>query len=175
MPLKSLIRFARPAGHTIDHCPASSTSSARTTISFRFFLGLLLVALIPLSCSRGPREPSEAEMRGAVQSYIDGINRNIEEMGKTPPDRNNPMSMIQSLGGAILKGSRLEIGAFKKLSAGRAPDGNGYIAFYDLQLRATGNAGSVWDSILRTSGERCSARFINTDTGWIWIPPGQDR
>lgn len=135
--------------------------------------GLILATLALSSCSRGPREPTEAEMRAAVQAYIDGVNRNIEKKQGSKLDRNDPLSPFDVMGAALLKGTKLSLVEFKKLSAGPAPDGNGYIAFYDIQIHATGNAGSMWNRFLKT-GSRCRARFIQTADGWVWIPPTQE-
>jgi hypothetical protein len=143
----------------------------------RIAVATLLVAtlLAASGCSHKTGEPTEAEMRQAIQDRIDMVNENIAKMRNTQLDKNNPMSAIFAMAGAAIGDTRYVIGDFHKLSAQKAQDKPGYMCDYMLQLRATGRSAGLMDSIMKWGGEVCTARFVKSGDHWVWIPPGDER
>jgi hypothetical protein len=115
-------------------------------------------------------EPSEAEMRQAIQDRLDMMNANVAKMRSTRPQEGDPMSAILALTGAVMGDTHYEIGAFEKISAEKAAGKPGYMCDYMLQLRASGKSAVAVDKMLALGGELCTARFVKTNDRWVWIP-----
>jgi hypothetical protein len=115
-------------------------------------------------------EPSEAEMRQAIQDRLDMMNENVAKLRNTRPQEGDPMSAILALTGAVMGDTHYEIGAFKKISAEKANGRPGYMCDYMLQLRASGKSAAAVDKMLALGGELCTARFVKTNDRWVWIP-----
>ncbi|HRQ87951.1 MAG TPA: hypothetical protein PLA50_04090 [Bacteroidia bacterium] len=134
-------------------------------------------AMAPFLSSPSPEEsgePTEAEMREAIQRRIDQMNGNITGMSQIQPDPENPISALLALGGLVMGDARFRIGAFRKIGAAKAQGKPGYVCDYLLQLRMDGNAGAMMDSIMKLGGEHCTARFVKTGGTWVWIAPGDE-
>src|SRR3954471_5467157 len=115
-------------------------------------------------------EPSEAEMRQAVQDRLDMMNENVAKLRNSRPQEGDPMSAILALTGAVMGDTHYEIGAFRKISAEKATGRPGYMCDYMLQLRASGKSAAAVDKMLAFGGELCTARFVKTNDRWVWIP-----
>lgn len=120
-------------------------------------------------------EPTEAEMRQAIQNRIDSINQNLATMRNTRPDPNNPISGLMALGGMLLGDTKYYIGDFKKIGAEKAQGKPGYMCDYMLQLRVDGETSAPVDSIMKFGGSLCTARFVKLDGAWVWIAPGDEK
>jgi hypothetical protein len=119
-------------------------------------------------------EPTEAEMRQAIQDRIDGMNQNIAKMRNTRPEKGDAMGTLIALTGMAVGDTRYEIRAFQKLGAEKAQGKPGYVCDYVLQLRATGKRAAPLDNIMRWGGDLCTARFVKNGDRWIWIAPGDE-
>lgn len=120
-------------------------------------------------------EPSESEMRQAIQERIDMVNGNIARMRNTRPDKNDPIASLMALSGAAMGDTRYEIGAFRKIGAEKAQGKPGYMCDYMLQLRATGKSAGPLDGIMKWGGSLNTARFVKNDGRWLWIAPGDEQ
>ncbi len=134
-------------------------------------------AMAPFLSSPSPAEsgePTEDEMREAIQRRIDQMNGNITGMSQIQPDPENSISALLALGGLVMGDARFRIGVFRKIGAAKAQGKPGYVCDYLLQLRMDGNAGAMMDSIMKLGGEHCTARFVKTGGTWVWIVPGDE-
>lgn len=114
-------------------------------------------------------------MRQAVENRVAAVNENLANLRKVKPDKNDPMSSLMALSGALMGDSKLYVGAFQKLGAEKAQGKPGYMCDYMLQLRAEGGGGAMMDSMMRLGGSLCTARFVNDNGVWVWITPNDER
>jgi len=141
-------------------------------------------------------EPSEAEMRQALQKHIDDINASMRPTTPpptttTPPGAYPPPVAYTPYGPRYYNtykpdskdsqyenwtdvahragaAPRLEIISFKKIGCIPAADGRPwFIGDYVAEIRLTGHH-PLAQEILQTSGKPTQATFIHGDAGWIW-------
>ena len=138
-------------------------------------------------------EPTEAEMRQALQNHIDDINASMRPTILPPPTTTSPDAYpppaygphYNNLYKPISKDSqyenwtdvahragtapRLDIVAFKKIRCTFTPGQPWFVGEYIAELRLTGSHPAAQE-ILQTSGKPTQANFFHADTGWIWSP-----
>jgi hypothetical protein len=141
-------------------------------------------------------EPTEAEMRQALQKHIDDINASMRSTAPPPPTTppagtypppvgytpygpryNNIYKPISKdsqyenwtdVAHRAGAGPRLEIVSFKKIRCAPAAVGQPwFVGDYVAEIRLTGYH-PIAQEILQTSGKPTQATFIHGDTGWIW-------
>jgi hypothetical protein len=136
-------------------------------------------------------EPTEAEMRQAVQQHINNIlSGQIRPAPASTPnarpydpywayyyrypyyhgyrpyskesDYPNWTDAARSAGGV----AKVEIVSFKKIRCTAEPEQGGFVGEYIAELRRTGN-NPVADGIMQTSSKPVKAMFYRGDKGWI--------
>lgn len=110
-------------------------------------------------------EPTEAEMRAAVQGYLDQINKSIEENRRIHLRDNGSGNLPQDM----LVESRVVVASFGKLTAAPAPDGLGYICTFDMTLAADGADTLTTQNLIKSMvKETFTGRFLKFDGDWIY-------
>jgi len=145
-------------------------------------------------------EPTETEMREAVQRHLDNFNAQM----KPPPAPSSSATPAQPMPPPYMYSpywrhgygyyprpgsgkdsqyedwtevvkraaaqTRVEITSFKKLRCTPAPEQGGFSGDYVAELRVTGN-NPLAQEISQTSGKRVQGFFYRGDTGWIFGEP----
>ena len=138
-------------------------------------------------------EPTEAEMREAVQRHLDSLN---SQMRPPPAPSTSSSSRPQYVYspywhyygyGYYQKNSkesdyenwtdvarrahataRVEITSFKKIRCTPAPDEGGFSGDYIAELELRGSSNPAVQDILQTSGRHMKGFFYKGDKGWIF-------
>jgi len=139
--------------------------------------GFLLCGLV--GCGGGnpaDREPTEAELRRAIQDRVDIINHNIQEMRKAPVQEGDPISAMMRLTGEAVGDARVQIAGFRKLGAVPAVGKPGWMATYTIDIDVIGGSPFMNTQFLNSlGGTNNTARFIHDGETWIFIPPAEDQ
>ncbi|MFV3073391.1 hypothetical protein [Niveispirillum fermenti] len=107
--------------------------------------GLILGTLLPLLMLAGcGGEPSEAQMRDAVQGQFDQVNSAAAEVGRLIGRREG----FKAMG---------EIRSFKKHQCKAKPDSNGYVCSFSI----------IADTLMGEIQQTGEKTFLKTDKGWV--------
>lgn len=110
------------------------------------------------------REPTEVEMRTAVENILQGARANADRMSQSCNERtDNPLIALQCLAGAGMSGATrgVRINNFEKLNCGAATTG-GYWCDYLIQLDM--GQFNVMGLDQPQTGQK---RFVRTKYGWL--------
>ena len=141
----------------------------------------------PSSQTATNAEPTEAEMREAVQRHLDNFNAQMRPPPAPTTSSRQPTYVYSPYWGyyhypkyskdsdyedwtAVAKRAaahaRVEIASFKKIRCTPEADQQGFVGEYVAELHLAGNNPAVQD-IMKTSGKRLKAFFYRGDKGWI--------
>ena len=138
-------------------------------------------------------EPTEAEMREAVQRHLDSLNSQM----RPPPapstssssqpkyvyspywhyygygyyQKNSKESDYENWTDVARRAhatARVEITSFKKIRCTPAPDEGGFSGDYIAELELRGASNPAAQEIMQTSGKRLKGFFYKGDKGWIF-------
>ena len=141
-------------------------------------------------------EPTEAEMRDAVQRHLDGLNSQMPQ----PPaasttsssssrsqnayspywhyyydarfyqkdSRDSQYENWQDVARRAHATARVEITSFKKIRCTAAPDEGGFSGDYIAELELRGASNPAAQAIMQTSGKHLKGFFYKGDKGWIF-------
>ena len=138
-------------------------------------------------------EPTEAEMREAVQRHLDSLNSQM----RPPPassmasssqpkyiyspywhyydprfyqkdSRDSQYENWQDVARRAHATARMEITSFKKIRCTAAPDEGGFSGDYIAELELRGAPNPAAQQIMQTSGKRLKGFFYKGDKGWIF-------
>jgi hypothetical protein len=141
-------------------------------------------------------EPTEAEMRAAVQHHLDGINAMMRAPSAPTSSGSRPYvyspywryygwghgykyskesdyANWTDVARQAAATTRIEISSFKKINCAPSPDGGGFIGEYVAELEVRGNNPAARE-IMQTSGKRLKGFFCKGDKGWIFGEPQTD-
>jgi hypothetical protein len=120
-------------------------------------------------------EPSEADMRGALESKAEALHSGQEalaEQCREGSSNNNVgdavLCVAQGLSGGPM---HLSVQGFRKIACEKAEGRPGYNCDYEVQLNVGPDANPGALGILGTSGGECTGRFVKTSDGWSEIDP----
>jgi hypothetical protein len=141
-------------------------------------------------------EPSEAEMRDAVQRHLDSLNSQMRpppapsasssSSSSRPPyvyspywhyydirtyQKNSTDSQYENWQDVARRAhatARVEITSFKKIRCTPAPDEGGFSGDYIAELELRGASNPAAQQILQTSGKHLKGFFYKGDKGWIF-------
>jgi hypothetical protein len=183
IPLRFLLGWAATAAVVVTGSVAepSGDSSAAT--------GAVIVATEPVSATSTNAEPTEKEMREAIQRHLDNLNA----LMKPPPEpatgsrtrapvyyspywgyyydywrhrgRDSEYEDWTEVAKRAAATARVQIDSFKKIHC--TPDNGGFLCEYvaELQLRGSHPAAQ---QVMQTSGQRLKGFFYKGDKGWIF-------
>lgn len=119
-------------------------------------------------------EPTEAQMRFAIQSQVDLKNRKIEQISNTQLDKQNPMNLPMVLGGMFLKDTEVVLEYFRKIACEKSASRGGYVCDYSIKQKIKGGvSGGMMDSMMGEIGAGMAdietGRFIKTNEGWMLV------
>ncbi|HUJ71146.1 MAG TPA: hypothetical protein VLZ30_02810 [Verrucomicrobiae bacterium] len=141
-------------------------------------------------------EPTEAEMRDAVQRHLDGLNSQMPQ-APTPStssssssrpqnvyspywhyyydirtyqkdSRDSQYENWQDVARRAHATARVEITSFKKIRCTPAPDEGGFSGDYIAELELRGASNPAAQGIMQTSGKHLKGFFYKGDKGWIF-------
>jgi hypothetical protein len=169
-----------------ETAPASSTSEAPATVA-------PTDAQPPAEAVAAlGAEPTETEMKAAVQRNLDNLNAMMRQPVNAPSsntarnpyayspywryyhpyyyrpasresDYANWTDVARSAGAT----TRVEITSFKKVRCAPAPDQGGFTGEYIAELLVKGNNPAA-QAVMETSGKKMSGVFVKGDKGWIF-------
>jgi|ERR1017187_3750520 hypothetical protein len=142
-------------------------------------------------------EPTEAEMRDAVQRHLDGLNSQMPQAptpstssssSSTHPQnvyspywhyyydirtyqkdsRDSQYENWQDVARRAHATARVEITSFKKIRCTPAPDEGGFSGDYIAELELRGAPNPAAQAIMQTSGKHLKGFFYKGDKGWIF-------
>jgi hypothetical protein len=138
-------------------------------------------------------EPTEAEMRAAVQRHLDSINSQMRPPPAPSTSSSNQPRYIYSpywryyghgygykyspdsnyenwtdVAKRAHATARVEITSFKKIRCTPEPEEGGFSADYIAELELRGASNPVAQDIMQTSGKRLKGFFYKGDKGWIF-------
>jgi hypothetical protein len=137
-------------------------------------------------------EPTEAEMREAIQRHLDSLNSQMRPPPAPSTSSSQPKYVYSPYWhyygyGYYQKNSkeseyenwtdvarrahataRVEITSFKKIRCTPAPDEGGFSGDYIAELELRGASNPAAQEIMQTSGKRLKGFFYRSDKGWIF-------
>ena len=125
--------------------------------------------------------PTEGEMRGAFQALVDAINKENKrkaDMAKNRTyDKDNPLSIFEALGGAIVGDGVITLDGFRKVGATQAVGTSGFVGEFvaKLGVEGDGNFARQMRPVLAgySGGEVSHGRFYRFEDGWIFEGEGE--
>lgn len=138
-----------------------------------------LSALAFLSaCGAMGGEPSEAQMRRALEGAFEEINANYRELGQSCERRefqDNPVMAIQCLQLCAAGGGkcelRFELTRFEKVACQKAYQEAGYVCDFVAAFETNSPMASAMNAI-SGAGSTGQGRFVHDDGRWRYIPNG---
>jgi len=106
---------------------------------FSFVKSFVAVSAACLALAACSGEPSEADMKAAVEQTFGGMNEQLGDVGKL-----------------IGKDLSTKVKSFKKLACAEAKGNPGFVCDFEMSL----------DGPLGQKTEKASARFVKGDKGW---------
>lgn len=144
-------------------------------------------------------EPTEKEMREAVQRHLENINAMMRapsaptSSGQRPYvyspywryygwgygyqkySKDSDYANWTDVARQAAATTRIEITSFKKIACAPAPEGGGFLGEYVAELEVRGNNPAA-QQVMQTSGQRLKGLFFKGDKGWIFgQPPGETK
>lgn len=115
-------------------------------------------------------EPTEAQMRFALQSQINIKNGDIEQLENTRTDVNNPITAIFEGTGMILKNTRYFIDYFEKLGCEKSTKAGFECDYAIREIVKGGLVGSTFGSLQnRGTATIKNGRFIKANGSWMLV------
>lgn len=150
-------------------------------------------ATTPAAPATGNAEPTEQEMREAVQRHLENINAMMRAPAAPTSSGSRPYvyspywryygwgyghkyspdsdyANWTDVARQAAATTRIEITSFKKIACAPAPDGGGFIGEYVAELGVRGNNPAA-QQVMQTSGQRLQGFFYKGDKGWIFGEP----
>jgi TPR repeat protein len=125
-------------------------------------------------------EPSDPEMRAAIQDYLNGVNSGMDstmaacERGAY---QNDPVLAIQCLAMMATTGTSdfgmsptVDIARFQKLGCAESDNQPGYVCDYVLGLNSSGAMGTGVLGQMMSTGSATQGRFLPQSGGWLFLP-----
>ena len=160
--------------NALSRCGAVAGMFSRRFIIISLLVALMAGQVMIFSHEAKGAEPSEEEMRGAVEAFLNNANENLRSLKMQCQNRsltrNNPVLAMQclTLFGATFGTGNLayHLTYFKKIGQCQAStEYQGYICDFVFS-QSIGN--SMVDNF--TKHVRGVGRFVETEDGWILIP-----
>lgn len=181
----ALSPFAIGASTTNQPAPAASTTQSPP-----------VAVTPPIPPKTAEAEPTEAEMRDAVQRHLDGLNSQMPQApapstsssSSSRPQyayspywhyyydarfyqkdsRDSQYENWQDVARRAHATARVEITSFKKIRCTPAPDEGGFSGDYIAELELRGASNPAGQAIMQTSGKKLKGFFYKGDKGWIF-------
>ncbi|WP_339922772.1 hypothetical protein [uncultured Cyclobacterium sp.] len=119
-------------------------------------------------------EPTEAQMRFAIQSQVDLKNKKIEQISNTKLNKQNSMNLPLVLGGMFLKDAEVVLEYFRKITCEKSANRGGFVCDYSIKKSIKGGvSGNMINSMMGDIGAGMAdietGRFVKTDEGWMLV------
>ncbi|NHE55761.1 hypothetical protein [Cyclobacterium plantarum] len=119
-------------------------------------------------------EPTEAQMRFAIQRQVDFKNQKLENLGNAELDSNNPLTAMPAIMGTFLKGTKQYLEYFRKIACKEAASKGGFYCDYSVKRNVRGGmTGDMVNSMMRQFGTGMSTiengRFVKVDGYWMLV------
>jgi hypothetical protein len=141
--------------------------------AFFMIASMLCVA----SCGSGDHEPSDREMRKAIEATFENINANYRDLGRRCERRefsNDPLLAMQCLALCGAGGGKcslsFEITQFRKLGCEKAEGQPGYVCDFVLGFASDSPFAQGALRQLTGGGNAGQGRFLRNDEGWLYLP-----
>lgn len=119
-------------------------------------------------------EPTEAQMRFAIQSQVDLKNKKIEQISNTKLNKQNSMNLPLVIGGMFLKDAEVVLEYFRKITCEKSANRGGFVCDYSIKKSIKGGvSGNMINSMMGDIGAGMAdietGRFVKTDEGWMLV------
>ncbi|WP_158861487.1 hypothetical protein [Lunatibacter salilacus] len=119
-------------------------------------------------------EPTEEQMRFAIQMQVDFKNQELGNLANAEYDRDNPMSAFSALIGTFVKGTEHYLEYFRKIACEKSAGRGGYVCDYSLKRNVKGGvSGNMANSMISQLGAGLATietgRFVKNEGIWMVV------